>query len=78
MGTLKVGDVVVYNGGLLKQHEGEVGTIRQINGFYSSLFISMDLITPKKIYHSPTVQSTMTGMTAPIKYFKLYTQGWEV
>jgi hypothetical protein len=79
MGTLKVGDTVVYDRGLRNEDaRNEVGVVKRINDFYGGLFISMDLLIPKKVYHSPTTQTTMTGITAPIKYFKLLTQEWEV
>ena len=78
MGTLRVGDLVIYEGGITKKHEGEVGTIKCINEWYGDMFVSMDLLTPKETYHSPTAKSILTAVTAPFKYFKLWKQGWEV
>jgi hypothetical protein len=78
MGALSVGDTVVYKGGFFYQHAGELGVITQINEVYKDKIISMDLLTPKKTYLTATARTTMTGITAPYKYFKLLVQGWEV
>ena len=78
MGTLVVGDIVVYEGGAFSQHAGEVGNIKTISMIYGDKFISIDLLTPKETYHSPTTKSTLKGITAPSRFFKLYKQGWEV
>jgi hypothetical protein len=77
MGNLRVGDLVVYEGGIIK-HKGEVGTITRINEWYGDTFVSMDLLTPRETYLSPTAKSTLTAVTAPFKFFKLWKQGWEL
>jgi len=78
MGTLVVGDTVMYEGGMFSQHKGELGTITTINEIYGDKFISMELLTPKKSYLTPTARTTLTGITAPYRLFKPFTQGWEV
>jgi hypothetical protein len=77
MGTLRVGDLVVYEGGVIK-HKGEVGRIKAVTEWYGDTFISMILLIPRETYLSSTAKSTLTSVTAPYRYFKRWEQSWEV
>ena len=80
MGTLKVGDVVIYKGGAFSTNKGEVGTIVRVTPCMVSedMFASMELLVPKQQPMGTEGESTLTGITAPLRYFTLFKQGWEV
>jgi hypothetical protein len=79
MGTLKIGDIVRYKGTAFSENKGEVGTLTHITPCKISerVFGSIELLVPKEQPLTGHAFSTLTGITAPLKLFEPYVQGWE-
>ncbi len=78
MDTLKVGDIVVYSGGTYSLNKSEVGRLVAITpcDISDRMFGSMELLVPKE-QPMGGVQTKLTGITAPLRYFSLFKQMWE-